>query len=311
MGYHCGELSDRRAMIPLIYHPIYSHLPLPERHRFPVQKYQGLYDKLRAEGVGAVQFVCPKPLAVEQIAGALCPDYLNRFITGTLDAASIRKIGFPWSQHLVTRTFTAVAGTILAGVLALEKGRAVNLTGGYHHAFYDHGSGFCIVNDLYLCALNLLTRPGIQRVLIFDCDVHQGDGTASLARGNDRIFTVSIHGEKNFPFHKQVSDVDVALAAGVRDDEYLHTVDRTLTRAIDQFKPDAVIYDAGADIHVDDELGHFDITTDGVLARDRLVFAQCDRAGLPVAAVIGGGYQRDIPALVDVHFQLFRAALGL
>lgn len=298
-------------MIPLIFHPIYSQLNLPEGHRFPIPKYQGLYDRLRAQGVGPEHFVRPKALTAEQINGALCPVYLDQFVAGTLEAAAMRRIGFPWSQQLVTRTFTAVAGTILAGVLALEKGRAVNLTGGYHHAFYDYGSGFCIVNDLYLCALNMLTKPGIGRVLIFDCDVHQGDGTAKLAQGNDHIFTLSIHGEKNFPFHKQVSDVDVALPAGVRDDEYLHCVDRALAQAIARFKPDAVIYDAGVDIHNNDDLGRFDITTEGVLARDRLVFGHCDRAGLPVAAVIGGGYQRDIPALVNVHFQLFRAALGL
>ena len=298
-------------MIPLIFHPIYSQLTLPDGHRFPIGKYQGLYDRLRRHGVGPEHFVRPKALTPAQIGGALCPAYLDGFVSGTLDAAAIRRIGFPWSEQLVTRTFTAVAGTILAGVLALEKGRAINLSGGYHHAFRDHGSGFCIVNDLYLCALNLLARPSIRRVLVFDCDVHQGDGTASLARGHDGIFTVSIHGEKNFPFHKQASDLDVALPAGVGDDEYLGCVDRTLAHAIARFRPDALIYDAGADIHRDDDLGHFEISDDGVLARDRLVFAHCDRAGLPVAAVIGGGYQRDVAALVNVHFLLFRAALGL
>lgn len=307
MLHYLGEL----AMIPLIFHPIYSQLTLPDGHRFPIGKYQGLYDRLRRHGVGPEHFVRPKALTPAQIGGALCPAYLDGFVSGTLDAAAIRRIGFPWSEQLVTRTFTAVAGTVLAGVLALEKGRAVNLSGGYHHAFYDYGSGFCIINDLYLCALNLLARSGIRRVLIFDCDVHQGDGTASLARGHDGIFTVSIHGEKNFPFHRQASDLDVALPVGVRDDEYLSCVDRALALAIHRFRPDVVIYDAGADIHRDDDLGCFEISDAGVLARDRLVFAHCDRAGLPVAAVIGGGYQRDVAALVNVHLLLFKAALGL
>lgn len=298
-------------MIPLIYHPIYSQLALPEGHRFPIGKYQGLYEKLCHHGVAPLQFVRPKALTLAQISGVLCPAYLKHFVAGTLDGVAIRRIGFPWSEQLVTRTFTAVAGTILAGVLALEEGRAINLSGGYHHAFYNYGSGFCIINDLYLCALNLLARPGIQRVLIFDCDVHQGDGTASLAQGRDDIVTVSIHGEKNFPFHKQASDLDVPLPKGVGDDEYLSCVDRTLARAIAEFRPDVVIYDAGADIHCDDELGHFEISDEGVLARDRLVFAHCDRAGLPVATVMGGGYQRNVPALVNVHFLLFKAALGL
>lgn len=298
-------------MIPLIFHPIYSQLELPAGHRFPVGKYQGIFDRLRQHGVGLSHFVRPKSLTAGQIEGFHCPVYLKHFVNGTLDAAAIRRIGFPWSPQLVTRTFTAVAGTVLAGVLALDKGRAINLTGGYHHAFRDYGSGFCIVNDLYLCALNLLSRPGIRRVLIFDCDVHQGDGTASLAQGHEGILTVSIHGEKNFPFHKQTSDLDVALPAGVQDEEYLECVDRTLAQVIASFRPDAVIYDAGADIHRNDDLGHFDISDEGVLARDRLVFDHCDRSGLPVAAVIGGGYQRDVSALVNVHFQLFRAALGL
>jgi len=298
-------------MIPLIFDPIYSQLELPPNHRFPIRKYQALYDRLVEAGVGESRFIRPGPLKPEQVKTALSPGYIDQFIGGTLDDVAVRKIGFPWSQQLVRRTFTAAGGTVLAGILALEHGRALNLTGGYHHAFYDHGSGFCIVNDLYLCALNLLTRPGVSSVLIFDCDVHQGDGTASLAAGRGDVVTVSIHGEKNFPFHKQISDVDVALPSGVADDEYLACVHSTLSEVLSRFKPDVVIYDAGADVHIDDELGHFHITTAGVAARDELVFDKCDRAGLPVCAVIGGGYQRNIPALVDVHFQLFRAALGL
>jgi len=298
-------------MIPLIFHPIYSQLELPSNHRFPVQKYQVLHDRLLAEGVDPGWFVRPAPLKPEVVKTALSPEYIDDFMAGALSPAAVRKIGFPWSEQLVRRTFIAAGGTVLAGVLALEHGRAVNLTGGYHHAFYDHGSGFCIVNDLYLCGLNLLSRPRVSRVLIFDCDVHQGDGTASLAAGRDDIVTISIHGEKNFPFRKQESDRDFALASGITDDAYLACVQGALDDALSRYRPDAVIYDAGADIHSDDELGHFDITTAGVLARDRMVFEACERAGVPVCAVIGGGYQRNIPALVDVHFQLFRAALQL
>jgi len=297
-------------MTPLIFHPIYSQLNLSIKHRFPIQKYQALKDRLVAAGVAPSSFVTPRVLDPEQIKGPLCPDYIQRFVDGALDPVAMRRIGFPWSRQLVNRTLTA-AGTILAGVLALEKGRALNLTGGYHHAYYDYGSGFCIVNDLFLCALNMLKTKGVDRVLIFDCDVHQGDGTAKLAQAHSGIFTLSIHGEKNFPFRKQLSDLDVALAKGTGDDEYLNAVEAALNRAIDEFKPSAVIYDAGVDIHVDDDLGHLAISHQGVQARDNLVFGCCDRAGLPVAAVIGGGYQRDIDALVDIHFCLFRAALGL
>ena len=297
-------------MTALVYDPIYSALELPPGHRFPILKYRRLFERVQAQIRCVPPVLRPTPLRPEQVKGVFCADYVDRFVSGSLDAAAVRKIGFPWSPTLVQRTFTSVAGTILAGRLALQSGRAINLAGGYHHAFRDVGSGFCIINDLYLCALDLLHQPGIDRILIFDCDVHQGDGTAHLAQSRDDIITVSIHGEKNFPFHKQVSDLDVSLPKGITDDAYLQCVRTTLTEAIERFAPDAVIYDAGADIHGDDELGHFDISLAGVYERDRCVFAECERAGLPVVAVIGGGYQRDLDALVEVHFQLVRAALG-
>lgn len=296
-------------MTVLIFDPIYSDLELPPGHRFPIRKYQMLRDRLGEEGIPQAAIWRPAPLPPELVKGPLCSEYVDRFVAGTLEPAAVRKIGFPWSERLVRRTFTSVAGTILAGRMALEHGRAINLAGGYHHAFRDTGSGFCIVNDLYLSALDLLRQPGVGRVLVFDCDVHQGDGTAKLAQRHPDIITVSIHGEKNFPFHKQVSDLDVNLPGGVGDDQYLQCVSDTLKTAIARFKPDVVIYDAGADIHCDDELGHFDISLDGVYQRDNLVFQQCASAGLPVSAVIGGGYQRDLDALVNVHLQLFRAAL--
>ena len=295
-------------MIPLIFDPIYSQLDLPERHRFPIDKYRTLRDLLLSLGAAPTQFLRPKALRPETLGGALCADYIGRFVRGELDRQTMRRIGFPWSEQLVKRTFTAVGGTILAGVLSLERGRAINLTGGYHHAFYDYGAGFCIVNDLYLSALNLIQNHGVERVLIFDCDVHQGDGTASLASGRDDIFTVSIHGEKNFPFRKQQSDLDVALPQGAGDDVYLSAVEAALEQALSAFRPDAVIYDAGADVHADDDLGHFELSTQGVYQRDHLVLGRCAALDLPVSAVIGGGYQRDMAALSDVHLQLFRAA---
>ncbi len=220
----------------------------------------------------------------------------------------MRRIGFPWSQQLIERTLTAVGGTIMAAQLALQHGKSINLTGGYHHAFANFGSGFCMINDLYLAALSMLQNDQINKVLIFDTDVHQGDGTAKLASNNQNVFTVSIHGEKNFPHRKQVSNLDYPLPKGTADKVYLEAVDNALNEAFTRFKPDAVIYDAGVDIHCDDDLGHLDISTEGVLARDKLVFDYCESRGIPIAAVIGGGYQRDIEALVNVHLQLFIAA---
>jgi acetoin utilization deacetylase AcuC-like enzyme len=165
-----------------------------------------------------------------------------------------------------------------------------------------------MVNDLYLCALNMLSKAGIDNVLIFDCDVHQGDGTAKLAQNNTSICTVSLHGEKNFPYRKQRSDMDFAMEKGTEDDAYLDTVEQALQLALNTHPADAVIYDAGVDIHINDDLGHLNISTEGVFRRDKIVFETCEKYGLPIAAVIGGGYQRDIAALTQVHLQLFKAA---
>ncbi|MFT4993742.1 MAG: acetoin utilization deacetylase AcuC-like enzyme [Paraglaciecola sp.] len=294
-------------MTSLVFHPIYSRLELPDRHRFPVEKYQGIRNALADMGVGDEMFHQPEAVELAQLKRVFSPGYIHDLSTNGLDKKAMRRIGFPWSEQLITRTLTAVGGTLLTAKLALEQGKALNLTGGYHHAYANFGSGFCMVNDLYLAALQMLQSAHINKVLIFDCDVHQGDGTAKLASNNPHIYTVSIHGEKNFPHRKQVSDLDFGLAKGTGDEEYLDTVDSALHLAINTCQPDAVIYDAGVDIHIDDDLGHLNITTGAVLQRDKLVVSACERFGLPVAGVIGGGYQRDIPALVEVHLQLFKA----
>ncbi|MCC2618116.1 histone deacetylase [Aestuariibacter halophilus] len=295
-------------MVPLVFHPIYSQLSLPVRHRFPIQKYQALRDAMISAGAVQQQFHQPQPLVAEQLKKVFSPAYIDGLVSGTLDPKAMRRIGFPWSEQLIARTLTAAGGTVLAAQLAVEQGMAINLTGGYHHAFAHFGSGFCMVNDLYLAALKMLTYPGIDRVLVFDLDVHQGDGTAQLAQHRQDIVTVSVHGEKNFPHRKQRSDLDFGLAKGTQDEEYLDTVEHALDLALRYYAPDAVIYDAGVDVHCNDDLGHLELTTAGVFARDCRVLDGCKQAGIPVVAVIGGGYQRDIAALVDVHLQLFRAA---
>ena len=295
-------------MIPLVFHPIYSQLDLAARHRFPIEKYQGIRDKLAVQGVTDRCFEQPVPVSTDDLCQVFNPQYVQQLVHGTLDPKAMRRIGFPWSAQLIRRSLTAVGGTILTAELALQHGKALNLTGGYHHAFANYGSGFCLFNDLYLAALSMLQQANVDKVLIFDCDVHQGDGTAKLAEGNPQVYTVSIHGEKNFPHRKQISDLDFNLPKGTADTEYLETVDCALQLAINTCQPDAVIYDAGVDIHIDDDLGHLNISTEGVYLRDCLVFDTCQHKGLPIAAVIGGGYQRNIDALVDVHFQLFKAA---
>lgn len=295
-------------MIPLVFHPIYSQLDLPDKHRFPIEKYQSIKDKLIEKGVDEHSFFQPTALDAEQLKTVYEPGYIQQLVDGELDKAAMRRIGFPWSAQLIKRTLTAAGGTVLTGELALEHGKALNLTGGYHHAFANFGSGFCMVNDLFLCALNMKRHAGIDNILIFDCDVHQGDGTAKLAQGNASVYTVSLHGEKNFPYRKQASDLDFALAKGTSDEAYLETVEEALQLAIATARPDAIIYDAGVDIHVDDDLGHLNISTEGVYQRDKMVFDACDKHGLPIVSVIGGGYQRDIAELTQVHLQLFKAA---
>lgn len=295
-------------MIPLVFHPIYSQLDLPERHRFPIEKYVGIRDALTARGIETSRFITPEPISDSELIRYYSSEYVDALTTGTLDPKAMRRIGFPWSQQLIERTRTAVAGTRLTAQLALEAGKALNLTGGYHHAFSDFGSGFCLFNDLYIAAKTMQQDKNIDNVLIVDLDVHQGDGTAKLAENDSDIFTLSIHGEKNFPYRKQQSDIDIGLAKGTGDDEYLTVLEQALTIALRQFQPDAIIYDAGVDVHINDDLGHLHITTEGVYQRDCLVFNMAERLGVPIAAVIGGGYQRDIDALVDVHLQLYRAA---
>lgn len=295
-------------MPPLIFHPIYSQLDLPIKHRFPIQKYQGIKDALIQKSVTENQFFTPEPITVEELKAVFETNYVQELIAGNLEPKKMRRIGFPWSEQLILRTRTAIGGTLLTAAKSLSSGLALNLTGGYHHAFANFGSGFCLFNDLYLAALHLLQFQGVDRVLIFDCDVHQGDGTAKLAERNSAVYTVSLHAEKNFPYRKQQSDLDFPLDKSIDDETYLATVEEALHLALSCAQPDAVIYDAGVDIHVDDDLGLLNISTDGIYRRDRLVIDTCLGRKIPVSCVIGGGYQRDISKLVDVHMQLFKAA---
>lgn len=296
--------------LPLVFHPIYSQLQLPRNHRFPIEKYLALknaaFDTYSDKVFIAEQ---PSPIQQEHLERVHDRDYVDHFISGTIDEKAMKRIGFPWSEQFVKRTLTAVAGTVRTAELALDHSVAVNCTGGYHHAHPDFGSGFCVFNDLVIAATTLLDSHSVSRVLIFDCDVHQGDGTAVCAQERDDIFTVSIHCEKNFPTRKQQSDWDVGLERHLGDREYLQVVEETLTAAIASFKPDFIIYDAGVDIHQNDDLGHLDISTDGIYQRDLTVFRTAKSNDIPVMAVIGGGYQRDIEALTDVHLQLINAAV--
>lgn len=296
------------AMIPgLVYHPCYSALSLPERHRYPITKYQALYQALLASGLTAEAFSTPEPIAARELECIHDKAYIDSICTGTITPQAMRRIGFPWSQALVDRSLVSVAGTRLCAELALSRGISLHLSGGYHHARAAEGAGFCVFNDLAFAARSMLGR-GVSKILIFDLDVHQGDGTAGIFAPEPAIITASVHCEKNFPARKICSDWDIGLAKHCTDSDYLEAVSQSLETLLNWHQPELVLYDAGVDIHQQDELGLLDISTDAVYQRDLLVFNACRSRGIPVAAVIGGGYQRDVAALTQLHLQLFKAA---
>ena len=233
--------------------------------------------------------------------------YHEAFARDRLDRQAQRRIGLPATTPLVRRTWIAVGGTLLTARLALRHGLACHLAGGTHHAFPDFGSGFCIFNDLAVCARVLIEQDGLQRVLVVDLDVHQGDATALIFSGDERVFTFSAHAATNFPSRKQVSDLDLSLPDGLEDRDYLQTVGDHLPELLDRQRPQLVLYNAGVDPHRDDRLGRLCLTNLGLLQRDHLVLDACLRRGIPVASVIGGGYDAMIP-LVKRHALVFRAA---
>ncbi|QSX31250.1 histone deacetylase [Shewanella cyperi] len=296
-------------MIPLVYHASYSRLALPPKHRFPISKYAHLYHYLLNSGLASEQqFISPKPTHAAELERVHDAGYVQAFIQGTLDAKAIRRLGFPWSQHLVTRTLHSVAGTALCARRALDQGIALHLAGGYHHAHHDFGSGYCVFNDLVFAARQLLDSGEVDKVMIIDCDVHQGDGTATLTAGDRDIVSCSFHCDANFPARKPQSDYDIALAPGTGDNEYLDSVNTTVNYLLELEKPDIILYDAGVDIHADDALGLLSVSLQGLYLRDLSLLTQAKQRGIPLAAVIGGGYSPDPLQLTQRHSQLFLAA---
>ncbi|OOI06189.1 histone deacetylase [Vibrio sp. OULL4] len=296
-------------MLPLIYHPIYSKLELPVGHRYPIMKYQYLYEEVR-RGVQAewVQFFEPQALSIEAIKRVHDAEYVDLLAQGNMPAAKMRRIGFPWSEALINRTLTSAAGTLLTAEKAFEHGIALHLSGGYHHAHKDFGSGFCLFNDLVIAAKHMLDNEHVDKILIIDSDVHHGDGTATLCQEEPDIVTLSFHCDKNFPARKPQSDFDVPLAKGTDDETFLMTFKEVVEMALNLHRPDMVIYDAGVDIHQDDELGYFDVSTQAIFERDRFLFQLMKNRGIPVAAVVGGGYRTNHADLVPIHMQLIKAA---
>jgi len=300
-------------VLPLVYHPDYV-TPLPAGHRFPMPKFGVLRNLLLAEGVATTeQFHEPAKATRAQLQRVHSADYVEQFISGGLDKDAVRRIGLPWSAGLMNRTITAVGGTIRTVELALETsgGIACNTAGGTHHAHRDFGSGFCIFNDLAVAAAEMLHRGVVSQVLIIDLDVHQGDGTAAVFADEPRVFTWSVHCEKNFPARKVPSDLDTPLPPEVGDQEYLLMLERTLPGVLERVEPDLVLYDAGVDVHADDKLGKLELTDAGIFARDRYVLESCRAHGIPTACVIGGGYHADHAVLARRHSTVHRAATAV
>lgn len=286
-------------------------LRLPASHRFPGQKYAMLRRRLIDEGIISRDLMEPSPPADRrQIAHAHASGYIEDFVAGRLTDQDMRRIGLPWSEHLVRRTHATMGGAVAAARAALEFGLSGQLAGGTHHAHRDFGSGFCVFNDFAVAALDALADGVIERAAIVDLDVHQGDGNAAILGRDPRVFVFSMHGAKNFPFRKHASDLDVALEDGVEDTAYLQALAEHLPAVFD-FRPDLVLYQSGVDPLVHDRLGRLALSFEGLMRRDRIVLGECAKRGVPVSMAIGGGYADPIEHSVTAYANTYRVAKEL
>lgn len=277
-------------------------LPLPQGHRFPMQKYQLLREAV-AESLSEVEFFEAPHTTDGVLALAHHPRYIRNVISGTLSPEEQKAIGFPWSPEMVERSRRSTGATIAACRAAMSDGFAVNLAGGTHHAQADRGEGFCVFNDAAIAARLMQAERLVSRVAIVDLDVHQGNGTASILANDDSVFTLSLHGENNYPFTKAVSDLDVALPDGTQDDAYLAALEQALSDMFVRFAPQLIIYLAGADVYEGDRLGRLKLSKNGLAARDHLVMQAAYERRLPVAIAMAGGYAREIAETVAMHLQ--------
>jgi len=287
-------------------------LPLPEGHRFPAAKYSLLRRRLEAHAAAGapLAFVEPHAATDDELLRVHDRDYVGRVLAGTLSRDEVRRIGFPWSPPLVERSLRSTGAAVDAAAAALADGVAASLAGGTHHAGTNFGEGYCVFNDTAVAAREMQARGAIRRAVILDCDVHQGNGTAEIFRDDASVFTMSIHGERNFPLRKQPSSLDVGLPDGVGDEEYLAAVAGAVATSLARSRADLAFYIAGADPYAGDRLGRLAVTKAGLVARDRLVLDACRRAGVPVAIVLGGGYCADLEAIVDIHTATMLLAAG-
>ena len=287
-------------------------LPLPEGHRFPMIKYSMLRESVAASSIcGPEEMIVPNPVSDAEILRSHEEGYLRRVASGTLTEREMRRIGFPWSKRMVERSRRASGGTLGACLAALEDGFAANLAGGTHHAFADRGEGYCVLNDSAIAARAVQAEGLVERIVVVDTDVHQGNGTAAIVRSDATIYTLSIHGAKNFPFRKEESDLDLALPDGADDGEFLDALADGLERALEESRAELAIYLAGADPFEDDRLGRLSVSKEGLAERDSLVLESCRERGIPVAVTMAGGYARYVEDTVEIHLQSIERAATL
>lgn len=295
-------------MLKIAWSPIYCH-PLPEGHRFPMEKYVLLPEQLLYEGTATDDnFFAPQAAHEADILASHDKIWWDKLKNLQLSASEIRKTGFPLSESLVQREIVILQGTIQAALFALQYGIAMNIAGGTHHAFTDRGEGFCLLNDVAVGAHYLLNRALAKRILMVDLDVHQGNGTAQIFADDERVFTFSMHGEKNYPLQKEKSDLDIGMPDGTNDKHYLQTLYNTLPRLIDEFQPDFIFYIAGVDILSTDKLGKLNVSREGCKERDRFVLQTCKDNRIPVAVSMGGGYSPRIADIIEAHSNTYRLA---
>ena len=295
-------------MLKIAYSDIFRY-SVPDKHRFPMQKYTLIPERLLAEGtITTDNFFAPARLSEDEILTTHTQGYWQQLKTQTLPRKEARAIGFEMTPTLVERGRYIAHATYECALYAQQYGVAMNVAGGTHHAFADHGEGFCVFNDVCIASNLLLNRGQAQKILVVDLDVHQGNGNASIMTNESRVFVFSMHGAKNYPFRKQVSDLDIELDNDTGDEEYLRILKDTLPGLITEFAPDLIFYQSAVDVLATDKLGKLGLTIEGCKARDEYVLHQAKLADIPIAIVMGGGYSEDIEDVVEAHCNTFRLA---
>ncbi|MCS5489583.1 histone deacetylase family protein [Algoriphagus limi] len=298
-------------MLKIAWSPEYAH-PLPPGHRFPMEKYELLPEQLVYEGtVTSSNFFKPNALEEKEIIKVHDPVYWQKLKNLTLSRSEERATGFPLSEALVQREILIMGGSVQAAQFALLNGIAMNIAGGTHHAFADRGEGFCLLNDIALAADFLVSSGSVQKVLVVDLDVHQGNGTASIFQERSEVFTFSMHGQKNYPHRKEKSDLDIELPDGIGDEAYLKLLENHLPRLIEKLEPEFIIYQSGVDVLKTDKLGRLGMSLAGVQKRDHLVLSLARKNKIPIMCCMGGGYSPQIRHIIEAHAQVYRLAQEL